>query len=98
MHRLGKFPRLVAACPIWTRERTLKNMKRQMKNTIIGARFLLVLAAFCAAAFAVWLAKNYPQALLAGLLVWALGQGLVLLEARLTRRWKALQRMQNRKL
>ena len=73
-------------------------MKREIKNTVIGARFLLVLAGTGAAALAIWLARTYPAALAAGAAVWLLGNGLVLAESRHRRRWAALRRMEQQNL
>lgn len=73
-------------------------MKREIKNAVIGARFLLVLAAAGAGVPAIWLAKMYPMALAAGAAVWLLGNGLVVAESRYRRRWAALRRMEQQQM
>ncbi|MDR3766376.1 MAG: hypothetical protein Q3Y08_04985 [Butyricicoccus sp.] len=73
-------------------------MKRQIRNTVIGARFLLVLAGTGAAALVIWLARTYPMALAAGVIVWLIGNGLVQAESWYWRRWSTLRRMEQQDL
>lgn len=73
-------------------------MKREIKNRVIGARFLLLLAGTGAAALVIWLAKMYPMALAAGAIVWLLGNGIVLAESWYWRRWSTLRRMEQQNL
>lgn len=73
-------------------------MKRQIRNTVIGARFLLVLAGTGAAALVIWLARTYPMALAAGAIVWLIGNGLVQAESWYWRRWSTLRRMEQQDL
>lgn len=71
---------------------------RGLKKIVIGARCMLVLAAMSGVALAVWLAREYLAALIAGGVMFALGNVLVLAENWHLRRWKALGWLGRRKL
>lgn len=73
-------------------------MKREIKNAVIGARFLLVLAGTGAGVLAIWLARTYPMALAAGAVIWLLGNALVVAESWHRRRWMVLRRMEQQNL
>lgn len=69
-----------------------------LKRIVIGARCMLVLAAMGCVTLAVWLAREYPAALVAGGVMWALGNALVLAEDWHLRRWKVMKRLGRRKV
>lgn len=73
-------------------------MKKELKMCVVGARCMLVLAALGGVALAVWLARSCPVAFIAGGVMWALGNALVLAENWHLRRWKALGWLGRRKL
>ena len=73
-------------------------MKKELKMRVVGARCMQVLAALGGVALAVWLAREYPAAFLAGGVLWALGNALVLAENWHLRRWKVMKRLKRRKL
>lgn len=73
-------------------------MKKELKMRVVGARCMLVLAALGGVALAVWLARECPAAFLAGGVLWALGNALVLAENWHLRRWKVMKRLKRRKL
>ena len=73
-------------------------MKKELKMCVVGARCMLVLTAMGGVALAVWLARSCPVAFIAGGVMWALGNALVLAENWHLRRWKVMKRLKRRKL
>ena len=73
-------------------------MKYELKMRVIGARFTATLVFLAALSFGAALVRMYPAAVLGGLVLWALGNVLVLAENWHLRRWKVMKRLKRRKL
>ena len=73
-------------------------MKHELKMRVIGARFTAVLAGAGVLTAFVELARSYPAAVLGGLMMWALGNALILAGDYHLRRWKVLRRAGRRRL
>lgn len=73
-------------------------MKYELKMRVIGARFTATLVFLAALSFGAALVRMYPAAFIAGGVMWALGNALVLAENWHLRRWKVMKRLKRRKL
>lgn len=70
----------------------------KLKYIILGARWMALLAAVGGVGCVIWMARNCPQALVAGACVWAMGNLALLIAQRRLDCWRAMQRARRRKL